>query len=144
MEGLQKIANDMQWIEHLKGYFSPLDEDNGESWKFQTDGVEIARRREDRYNQIAKEDHDAIMRDAEFSFLKSLFSFKRDVRLQKAIFLFEKDGVEFTLDFYKGGIFLRSDDALVFLDEFSAVGKKLKVKEDGRVDIYEYKGYRNV
>lgn len=141
MDGLEKIARDMQWIEHLKGSFSLLDEDNGESWRFQTDGVEIARLREDRYNQIIKEDHDAIMRDAEFRFLESLLSFKRDVRLQKAIFLFEKDGVDFTLDFYKAGIFLRSDDEIVFLDEFSVDGKKLNTKEDGS---FNYKGYKNV
>lgn len=141
MDGLEKIARDMQWIEHLKVSFSLLDEDNGESWKFQTDGVEIARLREDRYNQIIKEDHDVIMRDAEFRFLESFLSFKSDVRLQKAIFLFEKDGVDFTLDFYKAGIFLRSDDEIVFLDEFSVDGKKLNTKDAGS---FNYKGYTNV
>lgn len=79
MDGLEKIARDMQWIEHLKGSFSLLDEDNSESWKFQTDGVEIARLREDRYNQIIKEDHDAIIRDAEFRFLESLLIAKSDI-----------------------------------------------------------------
>ena len=60
--------------------------------------------------------------------------------MQRAIFIFEKDGVDFTLDFYKAGIFLRSDDEIVFLDEFSVDGKKLNTKDGS----FNYKGYENV